>query len=104
MDILDKITDHLHKAVGKMRYLITHKQSLSPSIIAALREAKEEIDKANDIIVYSDYPQYKITQDIEYANQDISFMLIDEFYNKTMALFEETKTVNDFFCKKLLDI
>ena len=104
MDFLDITTDHLHKAIGNLRYLITHKQSLNPTIIGILREAKGEIDKANDYIVKSDYPQYKITCDIEYANQDINFMLIDEFYNNTMLLFEQVKTVNDYFCRKLLNV
>ena len=104
MDVIDEITDYLHVAVKKLGYIITHKQSLNPSIVSSVKEAKENIDKANELIVYSDYPDLKITATIEYTNEDINFMLIDEFYNKTNELYQQTKNANDFFCRLLLYI
>ena len=104
MNNYEEITDYLYIAVKKLSYIITHKQSLNTSIVGDLREAKEQIDKANDLIVNTDYPDLKIINDIEYANQDINFILIDEFYNKTNDLLHETKKANDYFCRILLYI
>ena len=104
MNTIDEITDCLYIAVKKLKHIITNKQSLNTSIVSELREAKEQIDKANELIVNTDYSDLKITNDIEYANQDISFMLIDEFYNKTNEIYQETKKSNDFFCRLLLYI
>ena len=104
MDTYDKITDYLHIAIKKLKHIITHKQSLDTSIVSSVKEAKEQIDKANELIVNTDYPDLKITNDIEYANQDISFIIIDEFYNKTNEIYQETKKSNDFFCRLLLYI
>ena len=104
METFDKITDYLHIALKKLLHIITHKQSLNQSIVSSVREAKEQIDKANELIVYSDYPDLKINATIDYTNQDISFMLIDEFYNKTNDLYAETKNTHEFFCRLLLYI
>ena len=104
MDTYDKITDYLHIAIKKLTHVITHKQSLDTSIVSSVKEAKEQIDKANELIVYSDYPDLKIINDIEYANEDINFIIIDEFYNKTNEIYQETKKSNDFFCRLLLYI
>ena len=104
MYIYDEITDYLHSAIQKLSHVIRHKQSLNTSIVGYVKEAKELIDKANLLIVNSDYPDLKITADIEYANEDIGFMLINEFYNKTNDLLQQTRNTNDFFCRLLLYI
>ena len=104
MNTIDTITDCLHIAVKKLTYIITHKQSLNAIIVGQLREAKEQVDNANDLIVKSDYPDRKINATIDYANEDITYILIDEFYNKTNDLLQETKETNDFFCRLLLNI
>ena len=104
MNNYEELTDYLYIAVKKLTHIITHKQSLNTTIVGELKEAKEQIDKANDVIVRTDYPDLKIINEIEYANEDINFMLIDEFYNKTNDLLQETKKANDFFCKLLLYI
>ena len=104
MDTYDKITDYLHNAIKKLLLIITHKQSLNPSIVSSVKEAKEQIDKANELIVYSDYPDLKITATIDYTNEDISFMLIDEFYTKTNELLQQAKNAHEFFCRLLLYI
>ena len=104
MYIYEEITDNLHAAIQKLNHVIRHKQSLNTSIVGCVKEAKELIDKANYLIVNSDYPDQKITADIEYANEDIAFMLINEFYNKTNDLLQQTRATNDYFCRLLLYI
>ena len=104
MNIYDTITDILHPAIQKLSHVIRNKQSLNTSIVGTVKEAKELINQANLLIVNSDYPDLKITADIEYANEDIAFLLINEFYNKTNDLLQQTRTTNDFFCRLLLYI
>ena len=104
MYIYDEITDYLQSAIEKLTYVIRHKQSLNTTIVGYVKEAKELIDKANHLIVNSDYPDQKIIADIEYANEDIAFMLINEFYNKTNDLLQEARTTRDYFCRLLLYI
>ena len=104
MDTIDEITDCLYIAVKKLKRIITNKQSLNTSIVSDIREAKEQIDKANALIVNTDYPDLKIINDIGYVNEDINFIIIDEFYNKTNEIYQETKKSNDFFCRLLLYI
>ena len=99
MNTIDEITDCLYIAVKKLKHIITNKQSLNTSIVSELREAKEQIDKANELIVNTDYPDLKIKATIDYANEDITFILIDEFYNKTNDLYSETKNTHEFFCR-----
>lgn len=102
--MLDKITDNLFSAKSILESVMKNKQSLSKDIMDKLTKAEKYVDVANSLIVRSDYPAQKINGNFLFLRQDISFILINDFYNMIMDVLNEIQEKYNFMCKKQLDI
>ena len=101
---LDKITDYLFQSKTILENTVKNKQSLNPSIIDNLRKAQYLINEANDLIKKTDYKKYYVKHDFDFLNEDISFIIIDAFYNNVMNILDNVKNNYDVLCKAQLGI
>ena len=101
---LDKITDYLFQSKTILENTVKNKQSLNPSIIDNLRKAQYLINEANDLIKKTDYKKYYVKYNFDFLNEDISFIIIDAFYNNVMNILDNVKNNYDVLCKAQLGI
>ena len=96
---LDKITDYLFKSKTILEKVMKNKQSLNVSIFNDLRKAQYLINEANDLIKQSDYKKYYIVYNFDFLNEDMNYILIDNFYSNVMNILDNVQKSFDTLCK-----
>ena len=96
---IDKITDYLFKSKTILEKVMKNKQSLNLSIFNDLRKAQYLINEANDLIKQSDYKKYYIVYNFDFLNEDMNYILIDNFYSNVMNILDNVQKSFDTLCK-----